>query len=107
MKRNTAQLKGNLIQAGIEQICQHGIDNLSLRTVLQKSRITHGAPYKHFGSKDGISRIVLSRLSDFWANEIFVGITSFTSARDELSQMGFNFVLATQKNPYVFESSFY
>lgn len=36
MKRNTAQLKGNLIQAGIEQICQHGIDNLSLRTVLQK-----------------------------------------------------------------------
>lgn len=29
MKRNTAQLKGNLIQAGIEQICQHGIDNLS------------------------------------------------------------------------------
>ena len=55
MKRNTAQLKGNLIQAGIEQICQHGIDNLSLRTVLQKSRITHGAPYKHFGSKDGIS----------------------------------------------------
>ena len=53
MKRNTAQLKGNLIQAGIEQICQHGIDNLSLRTVLQKSRITHGAPYKHFGSQDG------------------------------------------------------
>lgn len=53
MKRNTAQLKGNLIQAGIE----HGIDNLSLRTVLQKSRITHGAPYKHFGSKDGISEL--------------------------------------------------
>ena len=57
MKRNTAQLKGNLIQAGIEQICQHGIDNLSLRTVLQKSRITHGAPYKHFGSKDGTSEL--------------------------------------------------
>lgn len=106
MKRNTAQLKENLIQTGIEEICQHGIDNLSLRTVSQKCGVTHGAPYKHFGSKDGYLRIVLSRLSNFWANEMTVNIKSSSPARDELVQMGFNFVLAAQKNPYVFEALF-
>lgn len=106
MKRNTAQLKENLIQTGIEEIHQHGIDNLSLRTVSQKCGVTHGAPYKHFGSKDGYLRIVLSRLSDFWANEMTVNIASSSSARDELTQMGFNFVLAAKRNPYVFEALF-
>ncbi|EHI74386.1 transcriptional regulator [Streptococcus criceti] len=106
MKRNTAQLKENLIQTGIEEIRQHGIDNLSLRTVSQKCGVTHGAPYKHFGSKDGYLRIVLSRLSDFWANEMTVNIAPSSSARDELTQMGFNFVLAAKRNPYVFEALF-
>ena len=37
MKRNTAQLKEDLIQTGIDEIEKHGIEQLSLRTVAERS----------------------------------------------------------------------
>lgn len=52
MKRNTVELKELLIQTGVEEIKNHGIDQLSLRTVAKTCGVTHGAPYKHFGSKE-------------------------------------------------------
>ena len=42
MKRNTAQLKEQLIQTGIDEIGKHGIEQLSLRTVAKACGVTHG-----------------------------------------------------------------
>ena len=53
MKRNTAQLKEQLIQTGIDEIGKHGIEQLSLRTVAKVCGVTHGSPYRHFESKEG------------------------------------------------------
>lgn len=51
MKRNTAELKERLIQTGIKEIEDHGIDQLSLRTVAKSCGVTHGTPYRHFKSR--------------------------------------------------------
>ena len=43
MKRNTAQLKEQLIQTGIDEIEKHGIEQLSLRTVAKICGVTHSS----------------------------------------------------------------
>lgn len=48
MKRNTAELKERLIQTGIKEIEDHGIDQLSLRTVAKSCGVTHGHPLPAF-----------------------------------------------------------
>ena len=70
MKRNTAQLKEQLIQTGIDEIGKHGIEQLSLRTVAKACGVTHGTPYRHFESKEGYLKVVLARLSLFLNQEI-------------------------------------
>lgn len=106
MKRNTEQLKNNLIQVGIEEISRHGIDQLSLRTVAQKCGVTHGAPYKHFGSKEGYLQALLSQLSSNWAEKMTSSIPSDVPAKEQLTQMGVQFVLAAQESPHLFEALF-
>lgn len=65
MKRNTAQLKEQLIQTGIDEIGKHGIEQLSLRTVAKACGVTHGSPYRHFESKEGYLKVVLTQLRCF------------------------------------------
>ena len=74
MKRNTAELKERLIQTGIKEIEDHGIDQLSLRTVAKSCGVTHGTPYRHFESKENYLKVVLKRLSAFLNQEIQIKI---------------------------------
>ena len=66
MKRNTAELRENLIQTGMEAIKNQGLEQLSLRTVATACGVTHGSPYKHFGNKDGYLKVVLARLTQLF-----------------------------------------
>ena len=100
MKRNTIQLKENLIQAGIDEIRQHGIDMLSLRTIAKSCGVTHGTPYRHFESKESYLKVVLSRLSVFLSDEINKGIELETSAAEQLIQIGFNLIEFAKNYPY-------
>lgn len=106
MKRNTEQLKENLIQAGIDEIKQHGIDMLSLRTIAKSCGVTHGTPYRHFESKENYLKIVLKRLSYFLSDDITKGISLDTAASEQLVQMGFNLINFAKKYPYYFEALF-
>ena len=106
MKRNTAQLKEQLIQTGIDEIEKHGIEQLSLRTVAKVCGVTHGTPYRHFESKEGYLKVVLGRLSLFLNQEINESIDATGSARDQLSQLGLNFIIFAKTYPYFFEALF-
>lgn len=106
MKRNTAQLKEQLIQTGIEEIGKHGIEQLSLRTIAKACGVTHGSPYRHFESKEGYLKVVLARLSLFLNQEINENIDATGSARDQLSQLGLNFIIFAKTYPYFFEALF-
>lgn len=106
MKRNTAQLKEDLIQTGIEEIRKHGIEQLSLRTVAKACGVTHGSPYRHFESKEGYLKVVLSQLSLFLNQEINQSIDATVSARDQLTQLGLNFIIFAKTYPHFFEALF-
>ena len=81
MKRNTAQLKEQFIQTGIDEIGKNGIEQLSLRTVAKACGVTHGSPYRHFESKEGYLKVVLT-------------------------QLGLNFIIFAKTYPYFFEALF-
>ena len=106
MKRNTAQLKEQLIQTGIEEIGKHGIEQLSLRTVAKACGVTHGSPYHHFESKEGYLKVVLTQLSLFLNQEINEKIDATGSARDQLTQLGLNFIIFAKTYPHFFEALF-
>ena len=106
MKRNTAQLKEQLIQTGIEEIGKHGIEKLSLRTIAKACGVTHGTPYRHFESKEGYLKVVLARLSLFLNQEINESIDATGSARDQLTQLGLNFIIFAKTYPHFFEALF-
>ena len=106
MKRNTAELKERLIQTGIKEIEDHGIDQLSLRTVAKSCGVTHGTPYRHFESKENYLKVVLKRLSTFLNQEIQKKIDWKAYARNQLAQMGFNFIIFAKAYPYFFEALF-
>ena len=106
MKRNTAQLKEQLIQTGIEEIGKHGIEQLSLRTVAKACGVTHGTPYRHFESKEGYLKVVLARLSLFLNQEINEKIDATGFARAQLTQLGLNFIIFAKTYPHFFEALF-
>ena len=106
MKRNTAQLKEQLIQTGIEEIGKHGIEQLSLRTVAKACGVTHGSPYRHFESKEGYLKVVLTQLSLFLNQEINEKIDATGSARDQLTLLGLNFIIFAKTYPHFFEALF-
>ena len=106
MKRNTAQLKEQLIQTGIDEIGKHGIEQLSLRTVAKACGVTHGSPYRHFESKEGYLKVVLTQLSLFLNQEINENIDATSPARDQLTQLGLNFIIFAKTYPHFFEALF-
>lgn len=106
MKRNTAQLKEQLIQTGIDEIGKHGIEQLSLRTVAKACGVTHGSPYRHFESKEGYLKVVLTQLSLFLNQEINENIDATGSAREQLTQLGLNFIIFAKTYPHFFEALF-
>ena len=106
MKRNTAELRENLIQTGMEAIKNQGLEQLSLRTVATACGVTHGSPYKHFGNKDGYLKVVLARLTQLFYEEVTKDLDKGMSARYQLLQMGQAFVLFAQTNPHIFEALF-
>ena len=106
MKRNTEELKEKLISVGIEEIRANGIDRMSMRTIAQKCGVTHGAPYKHFGSKDRYIQVVMEHLSMFFLKNMILGIDTSIDARTQLTLMGCNFVRFAQEETYLFEALF-
>lgn len=106
MKRNTAELKEKLIQTGIEEIREQGIDQLSLRTIAKSCGVTHGTPYRHFESKENYLKVVLKRLSVFLSEELKKGTNLNASVKNQLISMGVNLINFAQNYPYFFEALF-
>ncbi|MDO4666687.1 MAG: TetR/AcrR family transcriptional regulator [Streptococcus sp.] len=104
MKRNTEELKKRLVEVGMKEIENNGIDNVSLRTIAKKCHVTHGTPYRHFSSKDHYLKVVSYQLSCFFDQEVFKGLHSSLSARESLVLSGLQFVNFAQEYPRIFEA---
>ncbi|MGT2893106.1 TetR/AcrR family transcriptional regulator [Streptococcus downei] len=103
MKRDTEKLKQKLIATGVAEIEKKGIDQLSIRMVAQKCGVSHGAPYRHFGSKEGYLKVVLAEISLRLAKASLEGLSERLPARQQLSLMGANLINFAKTSPYFFE----
>lgn len=62
-RRNTRQA---LIQAGIQEINQHGVGGFSMRRIAQACGVSCGAPYKHFGDRKEFVAAVIEYVNGQW-----------------------------------------
>ena len=56
-----------LIDAGIEEINEHGITGFSIRRVAAKCNLSCATPAKHFGNKNGFIRAIIDYVNGLWA----------------------------------------
>lgn len=61
-RRNPAQTRDRLIQAGFEEIYRCGIRGSDLNAILDKAGVTKGALYHHFDGKDALSHAAIEQV---------------------------------------------
>ena len=49
------------IETALQIIATKGIENLSLREVARRLKVSHGAPYKHFDNKEALVAAICER----------------------------------------------
>jgi AcrR family transcriptional regulator len=84
----TARAEDSMISAAIELLNTVGIQGTTLVAIGEKSGYSRGLASHHFGSKAGLFRAVLKRMTAVWTDELLraldgrTGIEAFTAAID-------------------------
>jgi TetR/AcrR family transcriptional repressor of nem operon len=61
----TAARHGRIVKAASRLFLERGFENVSVSEVMKAARLTHGAFYAHFGSKEELNRPPLPTASRF------------------------------------------
>lgn len=64
--RYTQTVREQLILAGIDEIKEHGIVGFSQRRVAAACHLSCAAPYKRFGSREGLVRAIRDYIDEQW-----------------------------------------
>lgn len=59
-------LHERLLQAGVDELYQHGFENFSVRRIAAKCGVSCAAPYKHFADKKAFIAAIISYISNQW-----------------------------------------
>lgn len=77
---------------------QEGLERLSLREVARRLGVSHGAPYRHFPSRDHIlAEVVASAFADFAAQ--LDGRTKTGTAHEDMASMGKTYLAYSASHP--------
>lgn len=99
-------LRNALLEAALAILQSEGLNGLSLRKVASAAGVSHGAPYRHFESKESliaeIARIGFQGLADFGQRQI----RKHQTARDRLLGYGLGYVLFAAEHPTHFKIMF-
>lgn len=59
--KKPADVREACVREALKIIEKHGVENLSLRQVARRLKLSHQAPYKHFASKDHLLAEIIER----------------------------------------------
>ena len=69
MPERNANLREELIQAGIREVNEKGIQGLSLRAAAEACGVSCAAPYRHFKDKKEFMAAIIDYVNDRWAEQ--------------------------------------
>lgn len=99
-KFKAGELNEILIQNGLQLLNKVGYQNFSIREVAKMSGVSHGAPYKHFKSKEELlSAISLSVIRSFKASLEEALSEENVKPNVRLAELGIKYVRFTVENP--------
>lgn len=108
--KDDSEDKRDLKQACITQalliIEEKGIENLSMRDVARRLRVSHQAPYKHFAGKDQIVAAVIARIFDEFGDHLSGATPHSTNPLDDLHHMGKAYLEYARDNPLKYRLMF-
>ena len=59
-------LREKLIQEGMRELCEYGVQGMSLRRIAQRCGVSCAAPYKHFADKQALLLAVANAFDEKW-----------------------------------------
>ena len=95
-------LRGDLIEAGIALVAKEGLEGFSLRKVAGLCKVSHAAPYSHFGNKDVLLEEMQNYVSDNFSAELEKTIAKCKDKEALLMELGKSYLRFFSKHPNYF-----
>ena len=99
-------LRQALIDAGVRIINESGEDNLSLRKVALKCKVSHAAPYSHFKDKEELIEAIKTSVTDQFMEELTRAVEGAPNAESAIIEMGKHYVSFFIRRPDYFKFLF-
>ena len=95
-------LRGDLIEAGIALVAKEGLEGFSLRKVAGLCKVSHAAPYSHFGNKDVLLEEMQNYVSESFSAELEKTIAKCKDKEALLMELGKSYLRFFSKHPNYF-----
>lgn len=100
MSEKKSNLRDELILAGLEDINENGIANLSFRRVAAACNVSCAAPYRHFKDKNDLIAAIIDYVNDIWAqrqDEIIASCSD--NLREQIIEVCLGYIRFLMENP--------
>jgi len=95
-----------IMALAIEEIAEQGTENLSLRALARKARVSQTAPYRHFPDKTSLLAALATRGFRQLYERLEAASKRSQSAGDQLLDVGVAYVTFAVENPVVYQLMF-
>jgi len=98
---NLKPLRERLVLAGIEEICQYGVRNFSVRRIARKCSVSCAAPYKHFKDKQAFYAAIIEYIQQLWRDrQEQVIVQNGPNIRKQLVAVSLEYISFLVENPH-------
>lgn len=97
----SSPLHERLIEAGIDELNMHGLQNFSVRRIAGQLDISVATPYKHFSDRDEYIAKIIERIVNTWEAEIPKIVAEYPQDyRNQIIELSLGYIKFLVKNSY-------
>ena len=93
-------LKDKLIQAGLEELNEHGAQEFSVRRVANRCGVSCAAPYKHFADKQSFIAAIIDFINARWNERQVRIMKEARSEQEQLVKVSVEYIRFLVENPH-------